>query len=348
MTVASSASASISRAAAARAARSSLEALPAEREDRVRVETVERAQADHRVVLLAPDRPVVGAVGEGALEPGRVQLDGDLGRLARALEAALLGGRQDVDAGGDELVEERRQLGRGLDLDPLPEPDLRDGRAGLRFLEVGGDRLEPAGDRIESLGERRVVAGEQQEEAVADMIEGERATLPDAQDVRVEDRPADVVDLELALEARLGGERRRVDRLDRGEVLAVRGQLGEDGLAAAVAEQVVVLVEPERRAEDRVVADEPHEARLDEIVEVVVERARATPRARGAGAARQVVARSSGCEPPARRAMRRASDSWRWRGGSQSRTRVVIARAPVRLVRAPPSRWSRPARPAWR
>ncbi len=115
-----------------------------------------------------------------------------------------------------------------------------------------------------------MVAREQQEEAVADMIEGERATLPEAEDVRVEDGPADVVDLELALESRLGGERLRVDRLDRGEVLAIRGQLGEDSLLAPVAEQVVVLVEPERRAEDRVVADESHEPGLDEVVEVVV------------------------------------------------------------------------------
>ena len=210
-----------------------LEALPAEREDRVRVEAIERAQADHLVVLLAPDRPVVGPLGEGALEPGRIQLDGDLGRLARPLEAALLGGRQYVHAGRDEFVEEGRQLARGLDLDPLPEPDLRDSRPGLRFLEVRGDRLETTGDRIQSLGERRVVAGEQQEEAVADMIECERTTLPEAEDVGVEDGPADVVELELALESGLVGERRRVDRLDRAEVLAIRRQLGEDSLAGS-------------------------------------------------------------------------------------------------------------------
>ena len=185
-----------------------LQPLPAELEDGVRVEAVERAQADHRVVLLAADRPVVRAVGERPLQPRGVELDGDLGRLARALEAALFGRRQDVDAGRDELVEEGRQLARGLDLDPLPEPDLRDGRAGLRFLEVGRGGLEPAGDRVESLGEQRVVPGEQQEEAVADVVEGERAALPEAQDVGIEDRAADVVELELALEARLVGERR--------------------------------------------------------------------------------------------------------------------------------------------
>ena len=95
-----------------------------------------------------------------------------------ALEAALLGRRQDADAGRDELVEERRQLARGLDLDPLPAPDLRDGRPGLGFLEVGRGGLEPAGDGVESLGERGVVAGEQQEQAVADVCRGRTSGAP--------------------------------------------------------------------------------------------------------------------------------------------------------------------------
>ena len=187
-----------------------------------------------------------------------------------------------------------------------------------------------------------MVAREQQEQAVADVVEGERATLPDAQDVRVEDGPADVVDLEVALEARLGGQPGRVDRLDRGEVRAVRRELGEDGLAAAVAEQVVVLVEAERGAEDRVVADEPHEAGLDEVVEVGRRAGPGQPPARGAGAARRVVARSSGCD--LRRAGRcgaRLIDG----GGAAGPT--VTAQAVARggrLVPAPPSGSSRPGR----
>jgi hypothetical protein len=156
------------------------EALPAESQDRVGVQPIEGAQADQLVVALAADRPGVRAAVEGALEPRSVQLDRDLGRLARALEAALLARRQDVGPGRDEFVEEGRQFRSGLDLDALPTPNLWDGGPGLGFLEVRGDRLQPAGDRVEPLGERRVVAREQEEQAVADVIEGERALLPEA------------------------------------------------------------------------------------------------------------------------------------------------------------------------
>jgi hypothetical protein len=70
---------------------------------------------------------------------------------------------EDAATGGDELVEERGQLPGRLDLDALPEPDLRDAGTVPRLLEVRGDALQPAGDRVEPLGERRVVSGEEQE-----------------------------------------------------------------------------------------------------------------------------------------------------------------------------------------
>ena len=66
-----------------------------------------------------------------------------------------------------------------------------------------------------------------------------------------------------------------------GQVLPVGGELAEHGVAPAVAQQVVVLVEAEGGPEDRVVADEPDEARLDELVE----RSSSGPRS-GAGAGR--------------------------------------------------------------
>ena len=117
-----------------------------------------------------------------------------------------------------------------------------------------------------------MVPGEQQEQAVADRVERQRATLPEAQDVRVEDRPAQVVELEVALEPdprrQLGG----VERLDQVEMRALRSQLAEDGLTTSVAEEVVVLVQAHGGPEHRVVADQPHETGLDEVVEPVVER----------------------------------------------------------------------------
>ena len=299
-----------------------VETLPAEGQDGIGIEPVEGAQADHRVVSLAPDRPLVGAAGEGALEPGRVQLDRDLGRLAGALEAALLRGREDVRACGDELVEEDRQLAGRLDLDPLPEPDLGDGRAGLRLLEEGGGGLEPAGDRLEPLGERRVIAGEQEEEAVADDVERERAPLPEAQDVGIEDGASDVVELELALEARLGGESGGVDRLDLREVLAVRGELGEDLLAAAVAQQVVVLVEtgaPSRGPGCRGRAGRSASRRGRRSAR---RGAPAQLRPRDAGAAGRVVDRSW-VEPPACRDAARVMGA-----GARTRRSARVAMAP--------------------
>ena len=78
---------------------------------------------------------------------------------------------------------------------------------------------------VEPVRERRMVAREQQEQPVADRVEGERATLPDAHDVGVEDRAPDVVQLEVALEP--GGRRQvgRVERLDLGQVPPLGVQL---------------------------------------------------------------------------------------------------------------------------
>ena len=119
-----------------------------------------------------------------------------------------------VLAGGHELVEEDRQLGGCLDLDPLPGPDLRHGRPGLGFLQVRCDGLESAGDRVEPLGQRGVIAREQQEQAVADGVEGRRATLPDPEPVGIEDGAADVVALDVALEGGFRREAGRVERVD--------------------------------------------------------------------------------------------------------------------------------------
>ena len=202
-----------------------------------------------------------------ALEPGAVQLDGVLGRGHGPLEAALLGRGERGGPGRDELVEQHRQLARAFQLDLLPASHLRHRRPGLRLLEVRGDGLEPAGDGVQPLGERREVTREQEEQAVADRVHRERASLPDPQDLGVEDGPADVVQLELALERGRRRELARVDRLDLRQVGAIVGDIGQDGVAAAVAELVVGVVEAEPGREDRLALDHPPEARLDEVVE---------------------------------------------------------------------------------
>ena len=237
-----------------------------------------------RVVPLASDRPVVGPVRERALEPGRVELDGDLGGVRGPAEAPSLRPVDGSVRGRDDLIEEGRDLGGGLDLDPLPHPDLRLDRAGTRLVEVLGDGLEAPGDRRQPLGEGGMVAGEQEEQPVADRVEGERPALPDAQHVRVEDGSADVVQLQVALEA--GGRRQVgwIEGLDLREVAPIGLELGENRLTSAVAELVVERVQAQGGPQDRVVADQPAQSRLDEVVERVVAR----PAVAGVGRARQV------------------------------------------------------------
>ena len=248
-----------------------MQPLPAKLEDGVAVKPIERSETDELVVELASDGPLVGPVGERVLEPRGVQLDGDLGRLAGALEAPLFGAWERVLAGGDELLEEDRQFAGCLDLDPLPRPDLRHCRSGLGFFQVRCDGLESAGDRVEPLGQWGVIAREQQEQPVADGIEGRRATLPDSEPVGIEDRAADVVALDVALEGGFRREAGRVERVDFGEVRPIGIEPRQERVPTPVTEEIVVRVEAEARSEDRVLADEVAEPALDEVVEPVVE-----------------------------------------------------------------------------
>ena len=244
--------------------------LPAELEDLVGFEAVERTVGDQRIVPLPTDRPLVGAVRERALEPGAVELDGDLGALRCTLQPTLFGRGEGSRPGGHQLVEQGGQLGRRLDLDLLPAPDLRDGRAGLRTLEVLGHRLESPRDGRQPLRERGEVTGEQQEQPVPDRVHRERAALPDTQDLGIEDGPADVVQLEIALEP--GGRREigRVDRLDRGEVRLVVVDVGEQRVAAAVTQLVVGVVQAKPGREHGLALDHATEAGLDQVVQARV------------------------------------------------------------------------------
>ena len=148
------------------------ELLPAELEDRVGVEAVEGAQADQRVVALAPDRPVVGRRPRACPRARRrTARRATLADVARPRSRRRCSGvREDAVAGGDDLVEEDGQLAGRLDLEPLPAAGPGGPSPGSwppRGRSAIG--LEPAGDRVEPLGQRGVVAGEQQEQAVADV-----------------------------------------------------------------------------------------------------------------------------------------------------------------------------------
>ena len=81
------------------------------------------------------------------------------------------------------------------------------------------------------------------------------------------------MDLEIALETAVVRQPGRVDRLDLGEMDAIGCQLGLDGFTRAVAQSVVVHVDAHERRRPGMVLEEPAESGLDEVVELVVERA---------------------------------------------------------------------------
>ena len=77
--------------------------LPADLQDRVRVQVAEGPQADQLVVALAAQRPVVGGAGQRPVQPGGVGVEGRAGAVDRAVQAGelslvhhLLGGLPDL------------------------------------------------------------------------------------------------------------------------------------------------------------------------------------------------------------------------------------------------------------
>ena len=246
--------------------------LPADVEDGVGVEAVEGAQAHELVVSLPPQGPLVRPAIQRALQQLRVVGDGLLGAFDRTLEAPALGVCQDPVGGRHDLGQEGRQFAGRLHLEVLPQAHLGHGRARAVLLQEFGQCLEASGDGFQALRQRREIAGKQKEQRVAGDIQGRRATLPCPDDVGVEDRTADVVDLELALQARPRRQPGLVQPLDLREVLLLRPELRQDDVAAAVAQPVVLGVDAEVGRQQRVLVDQAAEAGLDEVVEAIVER----------------------------------------------------------------------------
>jgi hypothetical protein len=141
--------------------------------------------------------------------------------------------------------------------------------------QEGRHGLEPGGDQRQPFGERREVTGEQQEQRVTELVEGRRAALPRADDIGVEDLAPEVVHLEVALEAGRLGEPVVAQSLDVREVAPIGLEVAEHGVPRPVPELPAALVQTEIRALDGVRGHDPAEARLDEVVEPVVERSRA-------------------------------------------------------------------------
>ena len=247
--------------------------VPADLEDRVRVQVPEGAQADQLVVALATQRPVLGGGRQRPVHPDGVVVERLAGAVDRAVQPGQLPGVQDLLGGLPHLGEEARQVLRVAELHLLPQADLGPDRPAARLREEGGDALETVRDALDPLRQGRGSAGEQREHGVADVPGGLRPALPAADLVRVEQRQADVVELQVPLEPRGGGQPGRIERLDGGEMALLLGDLVLDGVPAGVAQAVVLAVDPEVGGHDRVVGEQAPDAGLDEVVEAVVERA---------------------------------------------------------------------------
>ena len=177
------------------------------------------------------------------------------------------------------------QLGGGLDLDALPGPDLRHRPRGC--APGRGTPGRPRAGRRSPPAARRGGRGRGRTGGTARRrsCRGRATGAP-----RCAARPCRRwLGGRCGAPGRARSGRSPTGRLDRGPRPAVRWrrsavELVEDRLPPAVAELVVERVQAEGRAEDRVVADQPAQARLDEVVERVVAR----PAVGRVGGARQV------------------------------------------------------------
>ena len=160
--------------------------LVADLEDLRGVEPVEGPQAHELIVGVASRGPSDSTVGAHAgLERTTARYSVT---AAEAVSTALSRRACAFSSstpwpGGLDLVEQVRHLLAGVDLQLLPETDLRRGGAGLVLVEERGNAFEPGGQRGEPLRQRGEVAGEDREQGVADGVHRRGAALPDAVDL---------------------------------------------------------------------------------------------------------------------------------------------------------------------
>ena len=117
--------------------------VPADLEDRVRVQVAEGAQADQLVVALATQRPVLGGGGQRPVQPGDVVVERRAGAVDRPVQPGQLPGVQDLLRGLPHLGEEARQVLRVAQLHLLPQADLGPDGPAARLVEE--DAARPRG-----------------------------------------------------------------------------------------------------------------------------------------------------------------------------------------------------------
>ena len=230
MTLGMSASGSSSRAAARRASRLAWSWSLPDLEDRVGVEVVERAQPDQLVVALGAQRPVVAGVGDGLRDPGAVRLQRDVGAGDRAARAASSSGPSMTPSAARRGPPRTATAGRRRSGPPCAARS-RPACPTARVLTLLAGTPGAASSRS-AIRARRSASGaapraNSRNTASPSSPADRAAALPAPDLVGLVQVEAEVVELEVALEPGRRGEAGVVQRLDRGEVRAVRGDLVE-------------------------------------------------------------------------------------------------------------------------
>ena len=135
------------------------------------------------------------------------------------------------------------------------------------LLKVARNGLEARRHRLEP-DERGVeVASEERKERVTDRVDPRGMAFPSANDIGLEDLPADVVDLEVPIEPHGRAHGGRIESLDGDEVPPIGLQLAEHVVAGGVCQLIVEMVDPEVGGRHGIGLDHTPESGLDEIVE---------------------------------------------------------------------------------
>lgn len=134
------------------------------------------------------------------------------------------------------------------------------------FPQQAGRILEPCGDGLQPTLERGEVAGEQDEDPITDVIDGRGALLPLPLHLVVEDRAAGAEHGDLALERELLRQGVRIEGVQVGHVPASVGDALVDRRSGARAKASVMVVDPERRGQDRVGRHECVEAGAHQLL----------------------------------------------------------------------------------
>ena len=244
------------------------ELLPADLEDRIRIQAIEAPQADQLVVALPTKVPLVDAVMKRPSDPIEMLDDRRFGKLRTGPHACLQRFRQvERFCRFDDLLEEGGKVPARRDLALLPEPDLwPDGPRSMLF-EVSRDGLHARRHRLEPDNRGIEVAGEEREERVTDGVDPRRMTLPSANDVDVEDFATEIVDLEVPIEPHGRAHRRGIETFDQGQVAPISLQLTQYLVPGGIRQLIVECVDAVVGRRHRIGLHHAPEAGLDEIVE---------------------------------------------------------------------------------